>query len=76
MFFEPGEDHWHGTAPNRFMTHLAIVEVDDEGNSATWGEHVSDEEYGATHRPVTKSIPAGPRGQRCSKESRPRPTNI
>ena len=46
-FFEPGEDHWHGAAPNRFMTHLAMVEVDDEDNAATWGEHVSDEEYGA-----------------------------
>src|SRR5438067_9732662 len=22
VFFEPGEDHWHGAAPNRFMTHL------------------------------------------------------
>jgi redox-sensitive bicupin YhaK (pirin superfamily) len=20
VFFEPGEDHWHGAAPNRFMT--------------------------------------------------------
>ena len=48
VFFEPGEDHWHGAAPNRFMTHLAMLEVDDEGNSATWGEHVTDEEYRAT----------------------------
>ena len=47
VFFEPGEDHWHGAAPNRFMTHLAMVEVDDEGNAAAWGEHVSDEEYSA-----------------------------
>ncbi len=47
VFFEPGEDHWGGAAPNRFMTHLAMVEVDDEGNSATWGEHVADEEYNA-----------------------------
>jgi quercetin dioxygenase-like cupin family protein len=47
VFFEPGEDHWHGAAPNRFMTHLAMLEVDDEGNGATWGDHVSDEEYGA-----------------------------
>jgi mannose-6-phosphate isomerase-like protein (cupin superfamily) len=47
VFFEPGEDHWHGAAPNRFMTHLAMVEVDDEGNSATWGEHVTDDEYRA-----------------------------
>jgi quercetin dioxygenase-like cupin family protein len=47
VFFEPGEEHWHGAAPNRFMTHLAMLEVDDEGNSAAWGDHVSDEEYAA-----------------------------
>ncbi len=46
VFFEPGEEHWHGAAPNRFMTHLATLEVDDQGNSATWGEHVNDLEYG------------------------------
>ncbi len=47
VFFEPGEDHWHGAAPARFMTHLAMLEVDDEGNPATWGHHVTDDEYGA-----------------------------
>jgi len=47
VFFEPGEEHWHGAAPDRFMIHLAMHEVDDEGNAATWGEHVTDEEYGA-----------------------------
>lgn len=45
VFFEPGEEHWHGAAPNRFMAHLAMLEVDDAGNSATWLEHVTDEEY-------------------------------
>jgi quercetin dioxygenase-like cupin family protein len=45
VFFEPGEEHWHGAAPDRFMAHLAMLEVDDEGKSATWGEHVTDEEY-------------------------------
>jgi quercetin dioxygenase-like cupin family protein len=47
VFFEPGEDHWHGAAPNRFMTHIAMLEVDEEGTSATWGDHVTDEEYAA-----------------------------
>ena len=47
VFFEPGEDHWHGAAPTRFMTHLSMVEVDEKGNSATWGARVSDEEYRA-----------------------------
>src|SRR5919197_3576052 len=47
VFFEPGEDHWHGAAPNRFMTHKALLEVGDDGTPATWGDHVSDEEYAA-----------------------------
>jgi hypothetical protein len=29
------------------MTHLAMLDVDDEGNSAVWGDHVTDEEYDA-----------------------------
>lgn len=45
VFFEPGEEHWHGAAPDRFMTHVAMLDVDDAGNNATWGDHVSDEEY-------------------------------
>jgi quercetin dioxygenase-like cupin family protein len=45
VFFEPGEDHWHGAAPDRFMTHLAMQEVDDTGSSVTWGAHVTDAEY-------------------------------
>jgi len=47
VFFEPGEDHWHGAAPNRFMVHIAMLDVDDDGNPATWGDHVTDDEYGA-----------------------------
>ena len=45
VFFEPGEDHWHGAAPDRFMTHIAMLDVNDNGDSATWGEHVTDDEY-------------------------------
>jgi quercetin dioxygenase-like cupin family protein len=47
VFFAPGEDHWHGAPATRFMTHIAMVEVDDEGTAATWGDPVSGEEYGA-----------------------------
>jgi quercetin dioxygenase-like cupin family protein len=46
VFFEAGEEHWHGAAATRFMTHLAMLQVDDEGNNATWGDHVTDPEYG------------------------------
>ena len=45
VFFEPGEEHWHGAAPTRFMSHLAMAQADDEGNVATWLDHVTDEEY-------------------------------
>jgi quercetin dioxygenase-like cupin family protein len=47
VFFEPGEDHWHGAAPDRFMTHTAIQQQDEDGNVVTWGDHVSDDEYNA-----------------------------
>src|SRR5439155_17125162 len=33
VFFEPGEEHWHGAAPTRFMTHLAMLDVDNKGNN-------------------------------------------
>jgi quercetin dioxygenase-like cupin family protein len=45
IYFEPGENHWHGAAPKRFMAHLAIQEADDSGTVVYWGEHVTDEQY-------------------------------
>ena len=47
VFFEPGEEHWHGAARNRFMAHIAMLEVDEAGNAASWGDHVTDKEYAA-----------------------------
>ena len=47
VFFEPGENHWHGAVPNRFMVHIAMQQVDDSGSPVTWGEHVTDEQYSA-----------------------------
>jgi hypothetical protein len=29
------------------MTHIAMLDVDDKGNNAIWGDHVSDAEYTA-----------------------------
>ena len=51
VFFEPGEEHWHGATATRFMAHLAMLQVDETGNNATWGEHVTDEEYAAAPAP-------------------------
>jgi quercetin dioxygenase-like cupin family protein len=42
---EPNEWHWHGAAPDRFMTHLAMQEAEPDGTDAYWEEHVSDTEY-------------------------------
>lgn len=42
----PNVKHWHGAAPNNAMTHLAIGERLD-GNSVTWMENVTDEQYNA-----------------------------
>jgi quercetin dioxygenase-like cupin family protein len=47
VYFDPGEEHWHGAAPTRFMTHIAMQDVDDDGSPVTWGVHVTDEEYSA-----------------------------
>ncbi len=47
VFFEPGEEHWHGAQPTRFMTHLALAQADEQGNVVTWGDAVTDDEYAA-----------------------------
>jgi quercetin dioxygenase-like cupin family protein len=41
IVFTPGQEwHWHGAAPDHFMTHLAVSE-----GGADWGETVTDTEY-------------------------------
>ena len=44
IWFEPGEKHWHGAAPDQAMTHLAMQEAQD-GSAVTWLEQVSDAQY-------------------------------
>ncbi|MFD1329761.1 (R)-mandelonitrile lyase [Mycoplana ramosa] len=44
VWFEPGEKHWHGAAPEAAMTHIALQEALD-GKTADWLEHVSDAQY-------------------------------
>jgi hypothetical protein len=47
VYTAPDEWHWHGAAPDHFMTHLSITEGvgDDERPEANWGDHVTDDEY-------------------------------
>lgn len=44
VWFEPDEKHWHGAAPGKAMSHIAIQE-DVDGEVVTWMEKVSDVEY-------------------------------
>lgn len=45
VYTPPGEEHWHGAAPDSFMTHLAMWETPEGEASAIWGDHVTDDEY-------------------------------
>lgn len=47
VYTPPGEWHWHGAAPDTFMTHLAMWEAPAGGAESQWGAHVTDEEYGS-----------------------------
>ena len=44
IWFPPGEKHWHGATATTAMTHIAIQEALD-GNTVTWMEKVTDEDY-------------------------------
>jgi quercetin dioxygenase-like cupin family protein len=48
VYTPPGEEHWHGAAPDQFMVHLALWESPgpDAGSENTWLEHITDAEYG------------------------------
>jgi quercetin dioxygenase-like cupin family protein len=45
IYTAPGEWHWHGAAPDHFMTHLAMWESPGDGPETEWGDQVTDEEY-------------------------------
>jgi quercetin dioxygenase-like cupin family protein len=45
VWFEPGEKHWHGAAPDCAMMHIAVAEMSD-GKAVDWMEKVTDEQYG------------------------------
>lgn len=44
IWFDAGERHWHGAAPDCAMTHIALQEA-QEGVTATWEEPVTDAQY-------------------------------
>ena len=50
----PGEDHWHGATRDNMMCHLALVEH-DSGESATWLEPVTDQDYETAHTEIKET---------------------
>lgn len=39
IYMAPGEEHWRGAAPDRFMAHLGLMEGDNvDAPQTTWGE--------------------------------------
>ncbi len=41
-----GEWHWHGAAPDHFMSHLSITEATgDDRPESDWEDHVTADEY-------------------------------
>lgn len=55
-----GEWHWHGAAPEHFMTHLAMWEAPQDGLETEWGAQVTDAEYlGPVHASEAPDTPRG-----------------
>jgi quercetin dioxygenase-like cupin family protein len=53
IYTASGEEHWHGTAPGRFIAHLALMEGDASDEPQTvWGEAVTDSDYQAQRTPT------------------------
>ena len=53
VIIPPNTRHWHGSAPGKLFSHLAMSELNDKGEGTSWFEHVSDADYGATPAPIS-----------------------
>ena len=47
VLIPPGVKHWHGAAPDRLFSHLAMSENGPNGEGTAWLEAVSDSDYRA-----------------------------
>lgn len=52
VIIPPNVRHWHGAAPGKLFSHLAMSELNDKGEGTAWFEHVSDEDYNAPPAPL------------------------
>jgi len=59
IWIPAGVEHWHGASPTAAMSHIAIQES-LAGGSMSWGDEVTDAEYGAVPRRSEAARPATP----------------
>ena len=53
VYTAPGEEHWHGAAPDRFMAHLVLMEGDaSDAPQTDWAEQVTDDACRAPRTPT------------------------
>ncbi len=45
VMIPPDTMHWHGAAPDRLFSHLAMSESGEGGQGIDWAEPVTDEDY-------------------------------
>ncbi len=45
VWFDPGEEHWHGAGPDTQMVHMAMQEANAEGRVADWLDAVTNTDY-------------------------------
>jgi quercetin dioxygenase-like cupin family protein len=53
VIIPPNTRHWHGAAPDKLFSHLAMSEQTDKGEGTAWFEQVSDKDYVAETAPIT-----------------------
>ena len=56
VFFEPGENHWHGATPDRFMAHIAMQQNDDSGSPGR-GDDASSAAPHSSQSSLTMTLP-------------------
>jgi hypothetical protein len=50
VWTRPDEQHWHGATVDCMMSHYALLEGTENGDSTTWLEPVTDEQYEAANQ--------------------------
>ena len=53
VIIPPNTRHWHGAAPDKLFSHLAMSETSDTGEGTAWFEPVSEGDYTAQVAPIT-----------------------